>query len=47
MKEEISSSNLFSVVKSMIKRLTDSDNIMFFVKRNNQWDFYSTEEDML
>lgn len=33
MKQEISSENLFNVVKSMIKTLVDADGITFFIRR--------------
>lgn len=47
MQEELSYNNLVNVVKSMIKELTDSDEIYFLIKRNEEWDFYSTEKDSI
>ncbi|CAD8145563.1 unnamed protein product [Paramecium pentaurelia] len=47
MQEELSYNNLVNVVKSIIKELTDSDEIYFLIKRNDEWDFYSTEKDSI
>ncbi|CAD8060747.1 unnamed protein product [Paramecium primaurelia] len=47
MQEELSYNNLVNVVKSLIKELTDSDDIYFLIKRNEEWDFYSTEKDSI
>ncbi|CAK69783.1 unnamed protein product (macronuclear) [Paramecium tetraurelia] len=47
MQEELSYNNLVNVVKSLIKELTDSEEIYFLIKRNEEWDFYSTEKDSI